>query len=236
MKKSTVLIALAVIMAIVAVGYFTFQKVSVTQAPIVCTLEAKICPDGSSVGREGPKCEFAACPESSAELKTYTNSEFGFEMKYPANFFDENQQPKLLSGDCNYSVFPGKCPDIKDIVANDMISQGGDAAAIKSNLSDKNYWDNPDGTKQTINNTNYCLYATGDAATGHAFNYYYFATVKNKKCAVVYLATSTTNCDFYLPLEKGNTEQEKNYNNCLTTNKNQPTILNQIISTFKFTK
>lgn len=27
-----------------------------------CTEEAKQCPDGSSVGRTGPKCEFAACP------------------------------------------------------------------------------------------------------------------------------------------------------------------------------
>lgn len=27
-----------------------------------CTMEAKICPDGSAVGRSGPKCEFAPCP------------------------------------------------------------------------------------------------------------------------------------------------------------------------------
>ncbi len=27
-----------------------------------CTKEAKMCPDGSAVGREGPNCEFAACP------------------------------------------------------------------------------------------------------------------------------------------------------------------------------
>ncbi len=27
-----------------------------------CTLEAKVCPDGSSVGRTGPNCEFAQCP------------------------------------------------------------------------------------------------------------------------------------------------------------------------------
>lgn len=27
-----------------------------------CTMEAKICPDGSSVGRSGPNCEFAPCP------------------------------------------------------------------------------------------------------------------------------------------------------------------------------
>ena len=27
-----------------------------------CTMEAKLCPDGSAVGRIGPRCEFAACP------------------------------------------------------------------------------------------------------------------------------------------------------------------------------
>ncbi|MCX6779398.1 MAG: hypothetical protein NTU97_04175 [Candidatus Magasanikbacteria bacterium] len=26
-------------------------------------MEAKLCPDGSAVGRTGPKCEFAPCPE-----------------------------------------------------------------------------------------------------------------------------------------------------------------------------
>lgn len=31
-----------------------------------CTKEAKVCPDGSSVGRGGPNCEFAACPGEAA--------------------------------------------------------------------------------------------------------------------------------------------------------------------------
>ena len=31
-------------------------------APVACTMEAKLCPDGSAVGRTGPNCEFAACP------------------------------------------------------------------------------------------------------------------------------------------------------------------------------
>lgn len=30
--------------------------------PVACTMEAKICPDGSSVGRQGSNCEFAPCP------------------------------------------------------------------------------------------------------------------------------------------------------------------------------
>ncbi len=31
-----------------------------------CTQEAKICPDGSAVGRTGPNCEFAECPRAVA--------------------------------------------------------------------------------------------------------------------------------------------------------------------------
>src|SRR3989344_3954554 len=31
-----------------------------------CQADAMICPDGSTVGQQGPKCEFAACPEVTA--------------------------------------------------------------------------------------------------------------------------------------------------------------------------
>jgi DNA repair exonuclease SbcCD ATPase subunit len=30
--------------------------------PVTCSAEAKVCPDGSSVSRTGPNCEFALCP------------------------------------------------------------------------------------------------------------------------------------------------------------------------------
>ncbi len=33
-----------------------------SQKPKACTKEAKICPDGSAVGRTGPNCEFTPCP------------------------------------------------------------------------------------------------------------------------------------------------------------------------------
>lgn len=35
--------------------------------PVACTMEAKVCPDGSAVGRTGPSCEFTACPFPNAE-------------------------------------------------------------------------------------------------------------------------------------------------------------------------
>jgi len=34
-------------------------------SPRACTMEAKLCPDGSAVGRSGPNCEFAECPMGS---------------------------------------------------------------------------------------------------------------------------------------------------------------------------
>ena len=44
---------------------------------VVCTMEAKLCPDGSYVGRSGPKCEFAACPGASdAAVTTGAVKEF----------------------------------------------------------------------------------------------------------------------------------------------------------------
>jgi hypothetical protein len=46
---------------------FRDQPSGVTQA---CTTEAKICPDGSAVGRTGPNCTFAACSDTSSSTST----------------------------------------------------------------------------------------------------------------------------------------------------------------------
>ena len=35
---------------------------------VVCTMDAKMCPDGSYVGRSGPNCEFKACPVSNVKV------------------------------------------------------------------------------------------------------------------------------------------------------------------------
>ncbi len=68
MKREAVALALYTVgfLAIIAVLVFGFlvisdNRISVGEG-VVCTMEAKQCPDGSFVGRTGPKCEFAACP------------------------------------------------------------------------------------------------------------------------------------------------------------------------------
>ncbi len=55
------------VVAIVALAGISFwllkgdgQKL---ESPVACTMDARICPDGSAVGRTGPNCEFAECPQ-----------------------------------------------------------------------------------------------------------------------------------------------------------------------------
>lgn len=42
---------------------------------VACTMEAKICPDGSAVGRSGPRCEFAPCPSTTVVSHMCTDAE-----------------------------------------------------------------------------------------------------------------------------------------------------------------
>lgn len=51
------------VFAIILVGAFLFSGcVGGSPPEVACTAEAKICPDGTAVGRVGPDCEFAPCP------------------------------------------------------------------------------------------------------------------------------------------------------------------------------
>jgi hypothetical protein len=220
-KGFATVIILVVVIVILVAGYFVLVK---KPAQVVQQTYTPVSTQTTPI----PTSE-------TANWQTYTDTDYNFEFKYPSGFFDINQEPKVLIGDCNYSAFPDTCPDINNIVIKDLASSGGDINAIENNLSSPNYWQVPGGQKSTINNVTYCLYQTGDAAMSHQYNSYYYATVTNNKCLVVNLNTSTTNCQVYLPIETGNTQQQKDYNNCLITNRDQPKILSQIVSTFKFT-
>lgn len=59
------LIAGVVLIVVVGVGAFLYRNVVErpgTGAPeTACTMEAKVCPDGTAVGRTGPSCSFAPC-------------------------------------------------------------------------------------------------------------------------------------------------------------------------------
>lgn len=43
-------------------AFFLINTPAQARVMVACTMEAKICPDGSAVARRGPNCEFAPCP------------------------------------------------------------------------------------------------------------------------------------------------------------------------------
>ena len=59
----TKLLYLLIGVAVVSSLLYVFTSTGInTPQEIACTMEAKICPGGSAVGRSGPNCEFAPCP------------------------------------------------------------------------------------------------------------------------------------------------------------------------------
>lgn len=59
---------IALLLPVLLIGglWYFRNDISGGSETIGCTLEAKICPDGSAVGRTGANCEFAACPVSAS--------------------------------------------------------------------------------------------------------------------------------------------------------------------------
>jgi len=41
---------------------FVEEIETLEQETVFCTMDAKVCPDGSAVGRVWPDCEFSPCP------------------------------------------------------------------------------------------------------------------------------------------------------------------------------
>lgn len=83
---------IVIIFILLPAGTYLFLN---SNKQVACTTEAKLCPDGSSVGRTGPKCEFATCPKTpTANWKTYTNKTNGYYLKIPKNWRVDTENAK----------------------------------------------------------------------------------------------------------------------------------------------
>lgn len=84
------LVVLIVALSLVVVIFSQEAQIQ-NSAPVACTQEAKICPDGSSVGRTGPDCAFAPCPGAATStppmtVVTQSDSNMTIELKKDQNF------------------------------------------------------------------------------------------------------------------------------------------------------
>jgi hypothetical protein len=141
------LIAGLVLILLIGIGGFLYRNVlerTGEPQPIACTAEAKICPDGSSVGRTGPNCEFTACPSSN--MITFADAKISFALpvgyvkgvQRPGadgeveNMLGFYQKPALGSSFHYLSVYQFPIPTGKNgtavILANTVFSPSGEPA------------------------------------------------------------------------------------------------------------
>lgn len=100
------LIISGIVIAIVSSGVLVWFEFYNEQEAVFCTQEAKLCSDGSYVGRSGPKCEFSSCPKedlivvespmafekvsSPLIVKGKARGVWFFEASFPVFLVDEN--------------------------------------------------------------------------------------------------------------------------------------------------
>ncbi len=198
MNKSSFVLTLLVIALIGALGYLVYDKVlyapstpptvvvvnPTTTEPVVCTMDAKLCPDGSYVGRTGPKCEFAACPTPTTNTSTIeipdistwltvTNTAITF--KYPA---------RIPTTYIRAEVWPPTA----------SVDDGNFSCATQAHA---------------VNGRAYCVKETTEGAAGSIYVTYAYTFNKGKQMVTFTFVLKETQCGNYNEPEKAACEAER---------------------------
>lgn len=164
-KPILIILVIVTIILLFGVGYIVFIKSSSNNQPIACTMEAKLCPDGSSVGRSGPKCEFTACPEVvSQPIINHPD----WAMYYLAGQNIEFKYPKDLGVEY---ITPQDWPPQITIKTGQFICNAQDGTVSLPTRT----------LKKIYNNNTYCIEAMSEGAAGSVYTTYTYITQKDDK-------------------------------------------------------
>ncbi len=95
-------------------GYLNYSIWTLNQeTPVACTMDAKLCPDGSYVGRVAPNCEFALCP-GEMEWQAIKQAIANCEVEKVWQAHDRRVEAKLKNGEELTTVEP-ELDDIIDL-------------------------------------------------------------------------------------------------------------------------
>jgi hypothetical protein len=165
--KTSRLIKISILLLVaIALGFFiwlSIENLSSKSKGVACTMEAQLCPDGSSVGRTGPNCEFSTCPtataDETADWQTYKNEEYGFEITFPSEVADFKKVEKNLDSINAYNpIF-----EVNFAKNKNSIPFGEDEKIILASVFDKTKCNQPnlDSTEKE-----FCDFHKADNATG----------------------------------------------------------------------
>ncbi len=154
------------------VTYQYFLKTNYSEE-VACTMEAKLCPDGSYVGRTGPECEFAACPGSSEMTWSATSTEkvsFSYPVSLSTSYISTVDWPPVVNIlDEDFSCIEA--------------GEETDSAGITS--------------KETINGKEYCVTKESEGAAGNTYTNYAYAFWKEGKTIILTFSLRQPQCANY---------------------------------------
>ncbi|HEY4483065.1 MAG TPA: hypothetical protein VI953_02720 [Candidatus Paceibacterota bacterium] len=111
-------VVLLVVVLLGAGVYFAYERYSSTPRQQACTMEALICPDGSAVGRTGPRCTFAPCPQVGPDVTAdwlVATGTPGFTYRYPRELELKYVEPTEWPPTLKVRGIPFVCPEPRNI-------------------------------------------------------------------------------------------------------------------------
>ncbi|MBI5530988.1 MAG: hypothetical protein HY918_05855 [Candidatus Doudnabacteria bacterium] len=211
MNKDKVFATIVVILLIAAgvATYFLYANKPkspevVEQEPVACTQEAKLCPDGSYVGRSGPSCEFAACPPvSEPSWQTFTDATTTSSFQYPATL-----PTKYISA----TDWP---PAVQILNQPFTCTQAGTSTSRAGQT-----------VRKTVNGHDYCITQVSEGAAGSIYNQYAYAFAQNNKTVILNFTLRMVQCLNYDDSQKTECEAER-------ATFNIDDIMDRVAQTFK---
>lgn len=189
-------------------------ELPVNDQPVACTMEAKICPDGSAVGRTGPNCEFADCPAVDLPPNNSTSTPPGWEImeddKQDVTFF----YPKTIGA--TY-VTTNDWPPQFTITKNKTYSCANSGSETTATGRTE---------RVTVNAREYCVTRKAEGAAGSTYTQYAYAFKSGTDLATLAFTLRTVQCMNYDDPQKTECQREQ-------TSFNPNQLADQISQTLK---
>lgn len=172
---------------------------------VMCTQDAKQCPDGSYVSRSGPACEFAPCPSTDSthspqprtapagagqlspeNWKTFTDKTIGIVFQYPQQLATKYIHPVAWPPKVQVLNKPFTC-----VEGGSQILQNGQTL------------------KQMINDRQYCVTKESEGAAGSIYTNYAYAFSNEGKTIIFTVTLQAVQCANYDDPQKTECEKER---------------------------
>lgn len=196
MKFFKIIFGLFLILVIAYIVFLLLDKKDVSNAPVACTQEAMLCPDGSYVGRTGPRCEFAPCPtqeepvvppQNNADVwNTSTNKQEGITFLAPQSLGTEYIHLIEWPPEVEVADVPFTCKESGSVVM-------------------------PEGktTQKNIENISYCVTEESEGAAGSIYTKYIYAFAKDAQTVRFSFTLRAVQCGNYDEDKKSACESER---------------------------